>query len=102
MEPEQRVVTASPLHELWNRNGIVAANERGTLSSDDIGDLLRVGKVRFMVADVSLSLQWVPLEQSYTFWKGVVKEHVVDPGMAESGFVVDDYPGAYCYLASLW
>ena len=102
MKPEQRIVTTLPLHELWNNTGVVAAEERGALRSHEIRKLLRVGPVRFVVADVGRPLVWVPLEQCYTFWKEEVKERVVDPLMAESGYFLDDYPGAYCYLASEW
>ena len=101
-ETEQRIVTSLPLRELWNSNGVVAAEEHGALNSDDIGQLLRLGKVRFVVADVGRPLYWVPLEQCHTFWKVKVKERLVDPVISESGIFLDEYPGAYCYLASAW
>ena len=69
------------------------------LAAADLVDLLRQSKVCFVVADAG-TLEWVPREQCYAFWKSEVKPRLVDPAVAEKGFYLEDFPGAYCYLAS--
>jgi len=52
MNPELRIVTQMPLHELWNDHGVVRADMVRELSSSDIIELLREGSVRFVITDV--------------------------------------------------
>jgi hypothetical protein len=37
------------------------------LTAADITSLLRVGQVRFVVADVGLPLCWIPVDECYDF-----------------------------------
>ena len=99
MRPEQRVVISTPLSELWNEAGTVAATRGSALGAADITDLLRRGPVQFVVADAG-PLRWIPLTECYTLWKAEAKLRVV-PAEAEQ-FQAEDYPGAYCYVASRW
>ena len=100
MRHEQRIVTQLPLDELWTDQGPLQATRVRELGAADITDLLRLGPVRFVVANVGGRLEWVPVEQRYEFWKSQVKMRLVDP--AVEGFRLEDFPGEYCYSASEW
>ena len=93
----QRVVTRIPLTELWNETGSVPAAESRDLAAEDIRALLRIGPVRFVVADVGRPLQWVPAAECFRFWNGEVQSRV-----AKARAALEDFPGGYCYFASEW
>lgn len=101
MKPSQQTVTF-PLNELWNTQGIVSTKEIRYLSIGDIANLLRDGRVRFVIADVGRPLEWIPPEQCYNFYKSKVKARIVEPDIADQGFKLVDFPDEYCYLASEW
>src|SRR4051812_9287223 len=94
----QRVVTRLPLAELWDDDGPVAAEWSRNLTASDIRELLRVGPVRFAVANVAHTLEWVPVDDSFRFWKAEVQPRVA----GTAGQLLEDYPGGYCYFASEW
>lgn len=99
MRPDLRIVSRTPLHELWDERGVVSRTELRDLSAPDIAELLRAGRVRFVVADVGGSLEWVPADECYGFWQSEVKEHLADPAADN---YLEDFPGGYCYFASEW
>src|SRR6266404_9389569 len=99
MNPELRIVTQMPLHELWNDHGVVRADMVRYLSSSDIIELLREGSVRFVIADVGHRLQWVSPTVSYDFWKSEAKMHIAEPNIKLS---LEDFPDEYCYFATEW
>lgn len=101
MDPAKRIVTTMPLHELWDRDGPLPLKRGRTLSAADIAERLRVGPVRFVVADVG-PLTWVEASATFRFWKEEVKPHLVDPLAADSGFFLDTFPGSYAYVATEW
>lgn len=94
----QRVVTRLPLAELWDDAGPVAAANARNLTAANIRDLLRVGPVRFVVADIGAPLRWVPEAECFRFWKVEVRPRVAGAG----GAILADSPGGYCYFASEW
>ena len=100
MELNQRIVSQMPLHELWNEHRIVSTKKIRDLSADDIADMLRLGKVRFVVANIGEHLKWIPLDECYRFWKSEVKMRVVNP--EAEGFYLEDFPEEYCYIAEEW
>src|SRR5438876_10195234 len=97
MRPDQRVVTTLPLSELSDVTGPVPARRGRRLGTPEITQLLRAGPVQFVVANLG-PLRWVPIAEAYSFWKAEVKPRVVR-AEAEK-FSHEDYPGAYCYVAS--
>ena len=99
MQPEQRVVTVLPLHELWDASGPVAAERGPAIGAEDVASLLRLGPVQFVVADMG-PLRWVSPEATFRFWKEEVKPRVVPAGAEQ--FRLEDYPGNYCYVATRW
>jgi hypothetical protein len=99
MRFDQRVVSQTPLYELWDDRGVVSTKELRELNAADIAGLLRVGKVRFVSANVGGPLKWVPVDECYSFWKSEVKSHLADPA---AGNYLEDFPDEYCYFASEW
>ena len=95
----QRVITALPLRELWDDRGPVSEARSRDLTSSDIRDLLRLGPVRFVVADVGAKPVWVLPGECFTFWKAEVKAHLADP---QQRVFLDEFPDAFCYFASEW
>jgi hypothetical protein len=99
MEASQKLVVTIPLQTLWHENGEPISARVGTLSSTDIAELLRAGPLRFVVADVGMPLQWIPVNQCFEFWKAKVKHNLCDAGKK---IPLDAYPESYCFSASLW
>lgn len=100
MRPDQRVVTRLPLTELWDGHGVLRLERRRSVGRDQVADLMRSGRVRFVLANCGDPLKWVPFQDSYRFWKDEVKPHMVEPSVAEDGFRLEDWPGDYCYVAT--
>ena len=99
MNASQRIVTRLPLYELWDDRGAIPTTRLRDLTTADIRQLLQLGAVRFVVADVGNKLIWVPDDECFAFWKSEVQSHLVTPG---DHINLDRFPGAYCYLASEW
>ena len=100
MKPELRYVSQMPLHELWDERGVIVSADRvRQLSSSEIAELLRAGRVRFVVADIGSRLQWVAPEKCYSFWKFEAKAHIAEP---DPQSYLENFPGEYCYIASEW
>jgi hypothetical protein len=98
MDAKLKIATQLPLRELWRDNGFTINSRGRSLSRDDITELLRTGLVQFVVADIGLPLQWIQLHDCYSFWKNEVKPHLA----SDSGAVLGEFPGSYCYFASQW
>jgi hypothetical protein len=99
MDFRLKTVRNLPLQELWNERDILPVRKGRLLSARDVTDLLRVSRVRFVVADIGQRLRWVDPAECYQFWKAEVKPHLAEPG---SLFQVDDFPEQYCFSASEW
>jgi hypothetical protein len=55
-----------------------------------------------VVADVGASLKWLPLPECAQFLESELKSHLMDPIRHERGFLLEEFPGEYCYVASVW
>ncbi|HZH31970.1 MAG TPA: hypothetical protein VEY11_14485 [Pyrinomonadaceae bacterium] len=99
MRFDQRTVSQMPLRELWNERGVVSAKELRELNASDIAELLRAGKVHFVVADVGSPLRWIHIDECHGFWKSEVKNHLANP-VADNH--PENFPDEYCYFASEW
>ena len=99
MRFDERIVSQTPLRELWNDGGVVSAKELRELNASDVAGLLRGGAVRFVVAVVGSSLKWIPAGECYSFWKTEAKQHLADPAARNCP---EEFPGEYCYFASEW
>jgi hypothetical protein len=99
MQPEQRVVTVTPIQELWDDCGTVNASRSRDLAANELRELLRRGPVRFVVIDVGSHPRWLPVADCFTFWKAEVQTHLAASDMPAG---LDDFPDGYCYFASEW
>ena len=69
------------------------------LTASEIAATLRNGPVQFVVADVGHKLRWIAPAECYEFWKSEVKPNLA---IAGSWLPLDNFPQAYCYMASAW
>ena len=69
------------------------------INAQAVRELLRDGRVRFVVADVGTALRWIPEAECFDFWKREVQPHLAD---LEQRVRLEDFPGEYCYFASRW
>src|SRR5678815_719767 len=95
----QRVVTHTPMKELWNEHGVVSGERLGEVNGRYIEELLRASKVRFVIADVGVSLEWIPSHECQQFWKSEVKNHLADPEVENH---LENFADEYFYFASEW
>jgi hypothetical protein len=92
-----RVVTCLPLPSLW-RGEAAFGPRRRDLNIEDLRALLRKGTIAFVVADVGRPLEWIDPTECIRFWTNEVRPHIVTAPQ----IVLDQFPGAYCYVASDW
>jgi hypothetical protein len=91
------VITKLPLSHLTTPRG--EAKRVGDIGFDAIRNLLRVGTVRFVVADVGSPLHWVPETECFDMWKNDVKPHLAGP---DQQVYLEQFPDEYAYFASQW
>jgi hypothetical protein len=99
MDSAKRIVTCTPLTELWNNDGLLDARRDENVGETDVVRLLQAGS-SFVVADVGHPLRWISEADRFAFWKTEVRCRLVAPEV--DGFHLDDYPGNYCYVAVMW
>ncbi|WP_342728527.1 hypothetical protein AAFG07_18685 [Bradyrhizobium sp. B097] len=99
MDASQRIVTQTPLTELWDNSGLVSARRIEPIGEAEIVRLLRDGSV-LVVADVGLPLCWIAADDRFAFWKNEVKRRLAEPNADRID--LRDYPANYCYAASMW
>jgi hypothetical protein len=98
MYAKLRIIARLPLTELWRDDGFSTAERGRSLHREEVRQLLSTGPVQFVLADVGEPPQWIPLGQSFHFWKDEVKPHLADDSRAR----LDEFVGGYCYFASQW
>src|SRR5437867_3382713 len=100
MDPSLRIVTRTPLQELWRSDGSAMSSCQRALKKEDIRELLGTGPIEFVVADPGpLPLRWISLTDCHKFWKSEVKAHLAEPYAKAR---LRDFPGEYFYFASQW
>lgn len=99
MDPAKRIITRIPLTELWNSDGTLEARRIGHIGREEIIRLLQNGS-SFVVADIGQPLLWIHEEDRWQFWKTEVSCRLVAPGA--TGFSPSNYPGAYCFVTTMW
>jgi hypothetical protein len=100
MKPEERIVTHTPMNELWNGLGALAAKRGRELAMEDVRELVHQGEVRFVIADPGRALVWVDSGESYNFWKAELRERILHP--SGQGWQVGRFLDGYAYRASEW
>jgi hypothetical protein len=98
LRPEQRIVTRIPLTELWDETGAVSSERIRTLDQIFIQELLRVAPVQFIVANVGTGLRWIPMQQTFEFWKAV-RPQIAEP---LNQIPLEQFPNATALIASEW
>jgi hypothetical protein len=99
MDTTQKIVTQTPLTELWNSSGPLDAFRVENLGETDIARLLQNGS-SLVVAEAGLPLRWIAEGDRFAFWKAEVKCRLV--AADADVFQLEDYPDSYCYVASMW
>ena len=99
MDLAQRIVTSIPLTELWTSKDVLDARRAENVGPLEIVQLLRDGS-SFVLADLGQPLRWIAESDRFAFWKAEVKCRLV--AADADSFHLDDYPGSYCYVATMW
>jgi hypothetical protein len=99
MDASLRIMTGTPVRELWRSDGSVLECSKKILDVEDIRDLLRLSAVEFVVADPGSALKWIPVVECRAFWKKEVRARVANP---KGKVRLEDFPDEYFYLASQW
>src|SRR6185436_7199159 len=97
MDFKLRIVTSTPLTELWTDEGLIDAKRGRQLTTGDIKAILT--EVVFVVADVGQKLNWVNQDNTFDFWKNDLQKHFWEKG---DKLNLDKFPGGYAYLATEW
>ncbi|MGE5321616.1 MAG: hypothetical protein ACM3SW_02055 [Actinomycetota bacterium] len=98
MDPQLKVVTRLPLQELWTKDGLVSSARGRSLTAEDISNLLRMGPLIFVIADVGMAPHWIEPGKCCEFWKEEAKPHLAKT----VGATLSEHPGSYCYFATEW
>jgi hypothetical protein len=98
LSPEPRIVTSTPLEQLWGEQGELAAKRVGSLGRDAVRDLVRLRPVHFVVASVGAPLRWIEPAATFDFWKNEAAQRIADA----DGFRPGEAPSGLAYVASLW
>ncbi|MDI1447931.1 hypothetical protein [Polyangium sp. 6x1] len=93
-----KVVTRIPIEELWTDDGALPATRLRALDRAAIRDLLRLGSVRFVVANVGQPLQWIPPTQQFDFWRRDGNLRLAKADEIRLG----NFPDGMAYRASEW
>lgn len=67
MDPALRVIIELPLRELWNEAGVVKASPVWDVGMEEIRELLRAGRVQFLVAEVGRRRAGFQLRSAMSF-----------------------------------
>jgi hypothetical protein len=97
MDFKLKVVTTTPLTELWTDEGLMDVKRGRRLTTSDIKEILTESV--FVVADVGERLHWIKQEEVFDFWKTDLQEHLWDH---DDKTDLDKFPDGYAYLATEW
>ncbi len=99
METKFKVVTQTPVTELWREDEAIAGSRGRRLSAPEIQNLLQNGRLQFVVVDVGFAPRWIPLNGCFDFWKRELQTRLAAP---EAHISLAEFPGGYCYIALEW
>jgi hypothetical protein len=98
MDAKLRIITHLPLAELWRDDGLATSERERSLTDAGVRQLLKLGPVQFVVADLGGAPQWIPERECLAFWNNEVRPHLASDRIVR----LDEFPGAYCYFAFQW
>ena len=99
MNPEPKTISSMPVKEIWEGQKLASNIKLRDVGVTVIKDLLHLGSVQFVVANIGKSFEWIPNNEGFDFWKTEVKSHLAKP---ESKAFLENFPDEYCYFASEW
>lgn len=94
-----RLVDYLPMRQLWTTAEILHGSRLTYASAAEVAELLRVGTVFFMVADVGHPLHWIEEAQRFDFWKNEGWPHLAD---SVESIKSETFPDGFAYIASIW
>lgn len=95
----KRIITQIPLVHLWTDEKALQAIRVRYLDRESIVALMKQAPVLFVLAEVGRKLRWINPDECYQFWKEEVQAHLADK---PDKIRLEDFPGAYAYIASEW
>jgi len=95
---KKRSINEIPLTDLWNENGVISEERLTYLIDEEIRNLLKKGKVQFVVANVGCPLEWIPIDNCFDFYKTKLKNRIADKEVN----YLDNFPDNYFFYASEW
>jgi hypothetical protein len=98
VRPDERIVTKTPLTEIWDDSGTLSGQRIRDLDQSGLRELVRSGSVQFVVADPGLKLNWITPEKCFEFWKAV-RPQIADP---TKRIYLRQFPNETAYIASEW
>jgi kynurenine formamidase len=99
MNFSDKIVSTIPLQNLWTQENQIEAQRISYLTKDKLKELLKKGRVKFVVADVGQNLKWIDEAECFSFWKSEVEKHLADN---INKIDLDIFPDNYAYIASEW
>lgn len=99
MKKDDRLTTHRPLADLWRGLRDQTTRRVRDLGRAELERLIARGPVQLVVADRSLTLEWVPPERASEFWTSELAPRLIEPG---APIRPDMLPGGYGYSASQW
>jgi hypothetical protein len=98
VETKLRIVTSTPMATLWREDGEIHARRVTRLTHGDIRSLLGAGPVHFVVANVGTPLRWIPISETFDFWKSEVSSRLA----FFDSIALQSVSGGLAYVASRW
>jgi hypothetical protein len=84
---------------LWDKFHNLLGLRKEALGKEQIREMLKGGAVQFAEGNLYLHIRWIPLNQTYDYWKAEVIPHLMEPTQQ---YYTDELPDEYGYHASKW
>jgi hypothetical protein len=99
IEYQKKIITSLPVTEIWNDGGIISKKKVKHLLISDINELLhKYPEAELAIADGGHKFYFIKKEDKFNVWKKELKNRIVET----NEFYLEEFPGEYCYVASLW
>ena len=99
MHPSNKIVTELPLSSIWNSTEELDATRISYLTKEEIIEILREKPVKLVIASIGEKPEWIDSPDLFNFWKEFLSPQLVSN---QHSFSLDDFPGNYAFVASLW
>ncbi|WP_290789688.1 hypothetical protein [Flavihumibacter sp. UBA7668] len=99
MNPSHKIVTELPLSSIWNSTEELDATRISYLTKEEIIEILREKPVKLVIASIGEKPEWIDSADQFKIWNKTLSPRLVSN---QHTFSLDDFPGNYGFLASLW